>query len=238
MKKLFLFLLVVLLLAFTGCQETSPGIDKNRTDSSKENTNERLPNESINVRSIEELDYMRSMVSCTDQEMLTNYLMSVEGGGAHSKEDIEKFITIVDSIPMIELIDGDISWISYSKGRSSDTTNPYEVLYITTNSNGGDWVRLEYILSISDTSKEAILQSGKIAANSIVSKPISSEDERITLYSEIREQHVSGVGDMIKWIATIDGIYTNIVYYSTNENSVDASKIVAEVQISTLSKTQ
>ena len=238
MKKLFLFLLVVVLLVFTGCQETSLGSDEKCTDSSKENVYEQLPDEKISVRSIEELDYMRSMLLCTDNEILANYLRSIEGGGAHSKEDIEKFIDIVDSVPIFEIIEGDISWISYSTGQSNETGDIYEILYITTQSNQGDWVRFEYMLSVSDASKEIVSQTNKIAANSIVSKPISSKDNRVTLYSEVRDKHVSGIGDTIKWIATIDGIYTNIIYYSTSENVVDTNEVVNNIHVSNLSKIQ
>ena len=210
-----------------------PGTTNNWGDKAEQN-----PGETINVRSIEELNYMRSMLLCTDNEMLANYLRSIEGGGAHSKEDIEKFIDIVDSVPIFKIIEGDISWISYSTGQSNETGDPYEILYISIQSNKEDWVRFEYMLSVTDVAEEAASKAEKITANTIASKPISSKDERITFYSEVREKHVSGIGDTIQWIATIDGIYTNIVYYSTSANVVDTNEVVNNIQVSNLSKMQ
>ena len=254
MKKILIFVLFILLFILVGCHESPPleinsnhqetlgnQTDEHRTSDAddggdenggaKQTLNEELPNESISIRSIDELNAMRSMLSCTDQEALANYLMDIEGGGAHSKEDLETFIRIVDTVPFVNLLDdGKICWISYSKGQSSASGEQYEILYVSIQSDSGEWVRFEYMLSVTDVSEKITSQTEMLADNLITSKPIFNHDERLALYSEVREKHVSGTGDTIKWVATVDGIYTNIVYYTPNAARIN----INDFQISTL----
>ena len=68
---------------------------------------------SISVDSLAELDKMREMISCTDEEVLNNYLRSLSGGGARSRDDLILFLNVLDSLPILEIIDGEIIWISY-----------------------------------------------------------------------------------------------------------------------------
>ena len=229
MKKLFV--LFILLFILVGCQESlPPESDSNHRETNQE-LNEQLPNESISVRSIDELNAMRSMLSCTDQETLANYLIGIEGDGAHSKEDLETFICIVDTVPFVNLLDdGRVCWISYSKGQSPASREQYEILYVSVQSESGEWVRFEYMLSVTDVSEKITSQTEALADDLITSKPLFSHDKRLAFYSEMREKHVSGTGDTIKWVATVDGIYTNIVYYTP-----DAAEInINDFQISAL----
>ena len=231
MRKFRIIVLFILLFIFVGCHESSPPEINSNHQETKQELNEQLPNESISIRSIEELNAMRSMLLCTDQEAFANYLMEIEGGGAHSKEDLETFIRIVDTVPFVNLLDdGKICWISYSKGQSSASGEQYEILYVSVQSDSGEWVRFEYMLSVTDVSEKITSQTEMLADDLITSKPIFNHDKRLALYSEVREKHVSGTGDTIKWIATVDGIYTNIVYYTPNAVEINMN----DFQISTL----
>lgn len=236
MKKILIVILVGGLLVLASCQSTPPARIDNTDINSDSQLNERLPNEAIGIRSVEELNYMRTMLSCTDQEKWSDYLRSVEGGGAHDKQDIANFINIVDSTPYVELIEGDISWISYKKGQNLQTGKPYEVLYVTVNATDGDWVRFEYMLSIADATKEVISQAAKLPTSSVALHPISNNDKRINIYSEQREKHPSGTGETIQWIATVDGIYTNIVFYSAKEDIIDVATMVNTGIVTSIAK--
>lgn len=241
MKKIFIvFILIPFLLV--GCQvnkhnaENFDEINSVTDNSSDGFQNEPLPNEMISIRSIGELARMREMISCTNKKELNDYLLSVEGGGAHSKDDLIKFIDLVDSIPYIALIDGDISWISYSRGQSQSTGEEYEILYVTTQSENGDWVRLEYILSVANISEEITEETANLVSQSLISQPIVSNDKKVIIHSETREKHVSGTGDLIKWIADIDGIYTNIVCYTSNAENIDTNKLLGKINLSSIDK--
>lgn len=215
-------------------ENSEPGLSESVSDDAPQNQS---PNESISVHSVEELDHMRSMLSCADEDELATYLRSVEGGGAHCKEDLAAFLKIVDSIPLVDLLENSkISWICHSIGESAVSGEQYEVLFISMEAKSGDWVRFEYILSVEEASKEAAEQIGKLSSKDVLAQPIFGIGKRIAIYSEQREKHVSGTGEIIKWISVIDGFYANIVYYSAEENATNANKITSLAEISTFAK--
>lgn len=260
MKKTLVAILAVALLILVGCQQipiepfendskgSEGGLSETWSENSapglSESIYEEAPqgeplNESISVSSVEELDYMRAMLSCTDEDEIATYLMSVDGGGAHCKEDLAVFLKMVDSIPLVDLLeDSTISWICYSIGESAESGEQYEVLFISMKAKSGDWVRFEYMLSAEDASKEVTEQIEKLSSKNVLAQPVFGSGKRIAIYSEVREKHVSGTGEILKCVAVIDGFYANIVYYSAEENTMNAKNITGRAEIFTLAKAE
>jgi hypothetical protein len=218
MKKL-LFICMIALVVFTACQtHSSDGTNDIFGEASE-------PSSYIGVRSLAELEIMREMVNSNDADAVEQYLRSVEGGGAHSKKDLKQFLSIVDSAPYAVLIEGDITWISYSVGQSIDTGKDYKMLFITTEASNGDWVRIEYNLLEKDVATN-INAAVEATSNSLLSQPMQSSDKKVTLYTETREPHPSGTGTTIVWIAEIDGVYARIVYYTVyDEDAVTTTDV-------------
>ncbi len=233
MKKYFIILAMIFFIVFlTGCQSVPETSTVHRTEAPGIVDKDPLPNQEISVRSSEQLDHMREMLSCPDEEELNNYLMTVEGGGAQSKEDLVHFLALVDSIPYIEIMTGEIGWISYSNGKTQDTEKEYEILYVTRQAENGDWIRFEYMLSVKDVPGEVAKQREELSVSSLISAPMVSVDGKTTFYEETREAHVSGTGDVIRWIASIDGIYANIVYYTSDADPVDTAEVLSGAKLS------
>jgi len=240
MKNILFITVMIYSLLLVGCHPSfihsndigsSPNGDQSSESLQKE-TNDPLPSESIDVRSLAELNEMRQMISCTDDEKLNQYLLSVEGGGAHSRDDLIGFLKIIDSLPFPALIEGDIVWLSHSRGQSQDTGENYDIVYISTQAPCGDWVRIEYYLSVSNIEDKIEAESLKLTASSILLKPIQNANGDITIFSETREIHPTGTGNMIKWIASIDGIFANVIYYTENADAIVADDLYRNLTLS------
>ena len=175
----------------------------------KQENNYNDPPEAISVRGLAQLSEMRSMLKSSDEE-LEIYLRSVEGGGADSRADIEYFLAIIDSVPFLEVIDGEISWISLSPDS--------DVLYITTKASNGDWIRLEYHLSMDPSVGVERFGSDK----SVIYEPVKSKDGRVTAYSQVKEAHPSGKGNTIELTLTVDDILVYAVYYTSSDKEIKA----------------
>ena len=223
--KISLLLLVCISLMLVGCQSQ---IDGGTSDKQNDDTNLVLgePGPSISVRSIAALEEMRKMISCTDEKELKQYLQSVEGGGANSKEDLEKFIKLVDAIPYIPLIDGDISWINCSSGISEDTGKQTSVLFVTTKSQSGEWIRFEYNLMAVDASATIDEKLSQMSETEILIKPIQSKDKKLTVYSESRDEQT------IVWTVNIDGVFARVIYHTNTPDEVNASDMFSNGLVS------
>ena len=184
---------------------------------------------SIDVDRMAELDKMREMISCTDEQVLNNYLKSLSGGGVRSLDDLILFVNVVDSLPILEIIDGEIIWISYF---FDDTDKEDDVVFISTKSANGDWVRVEYLINESNVGAEIKRReaAGEFR-HSTIDTPIQSNDGRIQVYSEVREDHPSGIGYLINWNVVVDGILTRVVYYSENINDMHAESLFDDLKI-------
>ena len=167
------------------------------------------PPPSISVRSTQELNTMRQMIACEDEAELMQYLSGIEGGGADSREDLKFFVDLIDSVPYVKWIEGDITWISY---RISDVA---ETLYISLETPNGDWTRIEYDLSLRDTEQEIEARLATQEVGERFSTPLRSGDGRILVYHEMRKAHPSGQGELITWLVGIDGMLANIVFYDS-----------------------
>lgn len=237
MKKLVL-ILIALVFILIGCQkQPEDELEKETTGNDSENTTNHVdPNPSINIHSLEELEKMREMAESKDEEALNLYLRSVNGGGAHNREDLIAFLDLIDSLPILKLIDGQIVWINYEEGERPTTGEYYHSVIISTEAANGDCTMIEYQLSIDDI--PARIERRKTTeelAESILKTPLQTKDGRIKVYSEARKEHPSGIGDFITWILDLDGIYTGVIYYTKHADEVRANEVFQNVVIQSIS---
>lgn len=246
MKKLYLAVIVVLLFSLVGCQSGVHDIphgtqgedllsgDANRTffDYSEHSP----PPEYIGVRSLAQLEEMRAMIQCTEDGKLNSYLASVEGAGAKSRKELIAFVDLIDSIPIIELIDGDIHWVAHFKGQGENSGEDHGTVFVSTMAPNGDWTRLEYRLSVKDVPAEIekMKSNGEITAFA-APDIIQSNNGRIRVYSGTREAHPSGKGEMRVWIVEIDGLLARAVYYTSEPSDVPAEHIFSDARITSIS---
>lgn len=255
MKKFLTLLLVVVLLALIGCnsapqneqitdastQEQDTATNQLATDDTAKDTGktdeemvEPLPRYYISLRSEEQLSKMREMALCTDEKEIKSYLASIGSEGATSKEDLVNFLDLLERFPYFNIVDGDISWIAYFKGKSEDTGEDYEVFHISLKAENGDWIRFEYLLSEKDPS-DNILNQINNSTTRFTSEPLKSSDEKLTIFSETREDHPTDPGEIVRWISKIDGTYAFIVCYTSIPNQINTDNILNEAPIFAIS---
>ena len=179
---------------------------------------------------------MRQMTVCDNEEQLDKYLQSISNFGIHSKEDLLTFVKLIDSLPHISFLDGNITWICFSHSISQDTGKETIVVYVATESPSGDWTRVEYILSVTDINKKISEESISIDASNLLKAPIKSLDGKLTLHTETRELHPSGKGTMINWIGEANGIFTRIYYYTGNPKNVKTENLLNNLSVSNIPK--
>lgn len=195
------------------------------------------PGSSISLRSLDALEEMRTMVRQADGEELERYLSSIEGGGARSREDLKVFLKLVDSVPVLPILDGTVTWISRQTGTSVDTGEDYDVLYLSTQAENGEWTRIEYFLSAGDIRDEvARLETAGILPSSAAAAPLRAADGRVTVYGETRELHASGSGELIRWYLEVDGIFAQVVYYAADAGAVSMRDVFTDLSVGSLSK--
>lgn len=173
------------------------------------------PPESISVRSLAELNEMRDMINCTDEEVLTGYLRSVEGGGADSVADLEEFIKMYDALPKLDLIEGDITWIS-----KSDT-----MFYISTIAEDGSGFVVQYRYREQGQPLDLTTSEG------VLTTPIKSADGKVTIYTETRTPLESGVGESIRYRGMLNNIPIFIKYIVRNDVSVNTAQLFSTITV-------
>lgn len=188
------------------------------------------------IQSPAQLNELRAVIACDDAERWTQALQSTAvTKRENSKEELIAFVTLVDSLPQISILDKEFSKIMYGKGISEDTGKEYKVIYVITHADNGDWTRVEYILSITDVSRAIAEEKSVIGDNSLLSAAVSSADGKMTLYAETREPHPTESGTMIRWWGETQGIFTRIVYYTNHADEVNSENIASNMQISAFS---
>ena len=236
MKRFVICLLIASILLLISCKDETKASTATPENESWQGTAtdgssyEPGPGVDISVYSLDELDNMRKMVSSSNEEEWDDYMKSVSHGKA-KKEDFVYFLSLVDSIPYVRTIDGDITWLSYSSGQSVDTGKSYKVLYILTESPSGVWIRYEYVLSetnVSSRIEEVVRQKEN---ESLITSPILSKDGKVTIVTETRHDHPSEPGVVILWNANVNGIYTVIYYYTPDADQVDASELFGKLSV-------
>jgi len=140
-----------------------------------------------------------------------------------------------NTLPILELIEGDITWISHEGISFHSTDKADEVVFISTMAANGDWTRVEYLVWEKDVDAEiAHRKANGEFRHSTIDSPIQSKDGRITVYSEVIKEHPSGIGYTISWNVVVDGILTRVVYYSENIDNIHAESIFGDLKIGSL----
>lgn len=190
------------------------------------------PPRSIEVRSYEQLQEMKEMIACEDEAVVKQYLTGLYGGLVQSKDDLIAFVSLIEKIPYPSIIDGDITWISYMEGESVDTNCPYQKLDIMCESEDGDWVWLEYLLSEHDVEGKILKETTDKEEVSLITSPIISQDGKIMFHIETRVKHPALPGDYIQWVANMEGIFVRVNYYTADGSKIDSSILLNNVEIS------
>ena len=240
-KTLSIFLCLIIVISLFGCnvqnednlnnQESNTATNEilNNTSNSTEKTSNEIYNEPfpdkkvIDIHSLEELNKMREMLSCEDEEQLKEYLSNFGNAITNTKptkEDLEMFVSLADRFSFVNIVDGELIWMHYSDGISIDTGKRVEVFYITLEAENGNWIRYEYLLSVKDPYTDITTDSP------FFEKPLTGTNETITLLSEKRKSHPSGVGEIVTWIADIDNTSAFIFQYSVAKDQIKADDII------------
>ena len=179
------------------------------------------PPPTISLQSLAELEEMRGMVACEDGQALLDYLHSIVGGGAQSRQDLIDFLHLVDNTPYVQMIDGEITSLTYNK------TN--ERFSVSVGAENGDSLNVSYELGMSDVEKSMEKAAKKLGKNNLLSAPLSTQDGRLTLYTETREP--SSNGEVIRWQGVLDGIAVYIVYWVADADAVDTATLLASLEV-------
>ncbi len=241
MKRLLICLLAISLFLLFGCQNrnTNGGTDVEGTPSEEISGDENdlvfiSPDTiwGIDVRSIGELNEVRHKLSCSDEEFNEYF------GSRMTKENLAYFLDLVDSIPYVPIVDGDIIWISYCHERSIDSGKYVKSLIISTESENGEWTRLQYRFSVSDEPDvDEPVTTPPPQDATVFTPPILSDDGEISVFAERRGDHPSGTGDFIEWYAHVDGIYTVIYYHVPDADLVDTSELFGKLSVGRIDTT-
>ncbi len=179
------------------------------------------PPVSINLQSLAELDTMREMIECEDEQALNDYLHSITGGGAQSRQDLIDFLDLVDNTPYARFINGEITGLTYNQ---TD-----ERFSVSTEAENGESMCVSYELGMSDVEKNMEKAAGKLGRKNLLSAPLCTADGRLTLYTETREP--SSNGDVIRWQGMLDGIAVYIVYWMADASAVDTAQMLEVLKI-------
>lgn len=205
-------------------QET-PSTIGTPTTSPLTDSGEEEPVEAIVLRNLEAYEQLYNMAQTEDEEALQQYLLSIEGGGADSREDIMDFLEVVERLPIPELIDGKVIYIQY-RAEAEDAT-------ITLMARDGSWIRITYYLYADSNSLEDRYESGEFA-DSQLDAPIYSNDNTNSVYNETRAPYPVGSGSEIVWDMQIAGVTTQIYYYTNHAETVDTQSLMQNLKLTNL----
>ena len=220
MKKKLLMLVIALTIIMCGCQKVG---DTNTIDQQSNNEinateiankSEHAGKISIIIKSLDQIDEIKAIINEEDEAKAFDTLIEFPGAGLKSKEDLVRFLEVVNDLPTLKLIDGEISTISYEKGFAQDTGKEYEFAYISIKANDGTWVRFEYLLSKENSATIDTNISSTEQGITVFSKPVQSADGRVKIFSEQSEDHPSGVGKLFTWAFA----YRSILLSSRNSS--------------------
>ena len=179
------------------------------------------PPPTIYLQGLDELEIMREMVECEDEQMLMEYLHSITGGGAQSRQDLIEFLSLVDNTPYAQIIDGEMTGLTYN---STD-----ERFSVSAEAKNGDSLNVSYEFSVTDVEKNMKKAAEKLGEKNLLSAPLSTQNGRLTLYTEIRES--SSNGEVIRWQGVLDGIAVYIVFWVADADAVDTAALLVTLKI-------
>ena len=235
MMKKIIFMILILSMFLSGCQDVRK-ISEQTNSSNKITSTIDFPSQTIEVRSLEDFNKMKEMSVCDDESQLQQYFQSFTFERPQSKEDISAFVNLIDSMPIIPILDGNIVWICFSRDISKDTGKETTVVYISTEAANGDWTRIEYVFSVDDIPAKISVEKSEIENKSLLNSPIKNSDGNLTLHIETRNPHPSGNGTMIQWVGETEGIFTRIYYFTNNSNDIETKALFSNIKMSKIYK--
>ncbi len=235
MKRCIIILMAILLL-LTGCQVVSEPENMESTVSAEQETVHALPPKSISLYSLDELNQIREIIDSNDDSKMQDL---VQQHSIVSYGDIEYFLAVVESIPVLKLFDGEIVYIGYqwpvlegngnNESLSTDRQN-LGIAYITIQAKDGSWFRVNYWLKNKNIPIEKIMESSDRSV-SLLKTPIQGINDRCIVYHETRTPHSTDNGETITWLAVVDGIPVMIKYYSENAKDMKAEMAIKNATI-------
>ena len=178
------------------------------------------PLPSITLQSLAELDTLREMIECEDEQVLNDYLHSITGGGAQSRQDLIDFLNLVDNTPYARFIDGTVTSLTYNEADERFT--------VTVDAENGESVYVSYELGMSNVEKNMNKAARKLGKENLLSVPLTNG--HLTLYTETREPRSDG-GDVIRWQGILDGIAVYIVYWVADADAVNTATLLASLEV-------
>ena len=177
------------------------------------------PLPSIKLSNLQELQEMREMSVTQDEVALEAYLRTIKGQGARSRQDLLDFLELVDSIPVVQLMDGSVCLLSHEKGPAG-SGEYYNILKLGFEKANGDWIRLDYMLSVEDiAAKEQEVQSAPGITALDIDLQIEATGDQLRVFGERWEQ------GSITWYLSVNGIYAQATYRAADAASVNTAQI-------------
>ena len=194
-----------------------------------------LPGQSIEISGLEKFNEMKAMIANNDEAQLEQYVQGIASSGIQSKDDLIAFVKLIDSIPQISVLDGNVTSIRFSHTVSEDTGKETNVVYVVTEAANGDWTRVEYVLSVANVAQKISEEKAAIGESSLLTSAVKNSDGKLTLHIETRQPHPSGTGTLIQWVGEANGIFTRIFYYTNNSDSVKTDNLFSNIRIPDIS---
>lgn len=194
----------------------------------------------ITVHSWEEFEQMRSVVSSEDDARIDAYLQTVQGSNAIdgcsiNKDTLVHFLALLDTVPYVELIDGEVTSISYLY-REYNPANIRESISVQIQAENGDSVNLYYELSDVDVAGAIKQVKADTRRTNLLWFPRRNQDGNVIFYVETREVLKDTSRDLIRWYAEVDGVYTYISYNTADASKVKTKALIRDLKITSLSQ--
>ena len=188
----------------------------------------------IRLGSLAELDLMRDMILCEDEQELSQYLSSLNamGQNAQSKQDLIDFVDLVDSTPFAKILDGEI--ISLGIVMSPNSKYHTKNLFVEVKGENGDSISYTYLwsdISVSEHIQSALKTAG---TNNLLQAPVQSADGRLTIYTEMREKLILGSKYRIQWWGELDGVFMEITYNVVKPEDVITSEVIGSLVMTSI----
>ena len=245
-KTLSIFLCLIIVVSLFGCNNTFDDAESNATieDDISDVTEEPSgmifdnvpPPKWISLYSPkEELPKIREMLYCTDEQKFRDYLHSLYIYDTDGRERLLTFLDRVDSVPYIKIYDEEITMIDYQES----TISSNKTFQIGTTDKNGDSVGLLYYL-VEEQLNDPVAYATEAASNrggSLLAEPLESEDKRLTIISEQRENFTfHNLKNGIEWWGVLDGMAIRIVYSSENAENIKLEDVLNSLTITTIPK--
>lgn len=206
------------------------GIAEAESDPEQSDTGEILPPDeppyeppaSIILDGLSELEEMRGMAVCTDEDVLQAYLDGIKGMGASSRGDLTAFLELLDSLPYLPVLEGEITSIQY--------TPEWQLMEIVTEAANGDWVRLSYYLAVDEVHAEIEAWKEQEPDNeTFLPEPFVCCGGRVEVWREVRVAEPGMF--LLYWDIEADGYPVRVNYCPAD---LDADRVVLKDLFSNL----